>query len=212
MFWAIGVILVNAYVVYITVLKQQSVNKKDILSHHDFRKAIALAWIDPKKYYNKNSDRTKTKKSSDTAMRSTGKRKAVPLATQVNTRNSIASPTTKKRKATPFSDKTVADHGALRIRLDTTRDHLPLPPGTNSRCAMHRCLGFETEKSVLLCPGCNVKLCHQCYRTFHTTPKIVEIKEKLRAFYSTPGNQNAIFKTENDTARSTTSKTEIYAM
>jgi hypothetical protein len=50
-FWALGVNLVNAYVVYTTFLKEQGVSEKNILTHYNFRKAVALSWINPDEYY-----------------------------------------------------------------------------------------------------------------------------------------------------------------
>ena len=47
-FWAIGVLLVNTYVAYKTFMHQKG---KVPMSHYQFRKAIALAWIDPAMYW-----------------------------------------------------------------------------------------------------------------------------------------------------------------
>ena len=52
-FWALGVLLVNTYVAYNTYMV--SIGKQP-MSHYNFHKAIALAWIDPTTYW---SDRMK---------------------------------------------------------------------------------------------------------------------------------------------------------
>ena len=50
-------ILVNAYIVYVRVCKSEDVKEKNILSHHDFRMKVAMAWINPDIYYtNKKVD------------------------------------------------------------------------------------------------------------------------------------------------------------
>ena len=49
-FWAIGTLLTNAYVVYKKVLTGEGVDPKFLLSHYDFRKDVALYWINPEKY------------------------------------------------------------------------------------------------------------------------------------------------------------------
>ena len=52
-FWALGVLLVNTYVAYKTYMVFIG---KQPMSHYNFCKAIALAWIDPATYW---SDRMK---------------------------------------------------------------------------------------------------------------------------------------------------------
>ena len=47
-FWALGVLLVNTYVAYKTYMV--SIGKQP-MSHYNFHKAIALAWIDPTMYW-----------------------------------------------------------------------------------------------------------------------------------------------------------------
>ena len=39
--------ITNAYVIYLHVNLENGMKKKDLLSHHDFRKVVALAWINP---------------------------------------------------------------------------------------------------------------------------------------------------------------------
>jgi hypothetical protein len=47
MFWAFGTLLTNAYVVYyIKVNIAEGVDRKQLLSHYEFRKEIALNWLD----------------------------------------------------------------------------------------------------------------------------------------------------------------------
>ena len=47
-FWGVGVLLVNCYVSYKTFIKSK---KHKPISHCEFRKAIALALIDPEQYW-----------------------------------------------------------------------------------------------------------------------------------------------------------------
>lgn len=52
LFWGMGVLMVNAYVCYLRYhLMNTKKKKSDLLSHYEFRRQIALAWIDPEKYY-----------------------------------------------------------------------------------------------------------------------------------------------------------------
>ena len=43
MFWAIGVILVNAYIIYRIMNLEAGVIKSDLLSQHNFRKQVTMA-------------------------------------------------------------------------------------------------------------------------------------------------------------------------
>ena len=53
MFWYIGVMLTNAYIMYVNVNESNQSEKIDLISHHKFHKSISLAWINPKKYREK---------------------------------------------------------------------------------------------------------------------------------------------------------------
>ena len=50
MFWAIGIILVNAYIFYRRVDLEARVIKSNLLSQHNFRKQVVMAWISPNIY------------------------------------------------------------------------------------------------------------------------------------------------------------------
>ena len=70
LFWGLGVILTNAYIVYTTYNEEEGVSSKNLLSQFEFRKSIALHWINPE--YTKQRKRrqdeyevqTKTRKGS----------------------------------------------------------------------------------------------------------------------------------------------------
>ena len=54
MFWSIGVSLTNAYVMYCKVqIEHHGRNKKDLMTHLQFRESIAMYWINPKEYNKK---------------------------------------------------------------------------------------------------------------------------------------------------------------
>ena len=69
--WGLGVQLTNAYVMYKTLNLHEGRNKKYLISHHDFRKRIALCWINPEMY---NNDPCSGKKSSLLSTSSDSKR------------------------------------------------------------------------------------------------------------------------------------------
>ena len=55
----LGVQIKNAYVMYKTLNMHAGRNKKDLISHHDFRKRIALYWINPEECSNDTCSGTK---------------------------------------------------------------------------------------------------------------------------------------------------------
>ena len=67
-----------------------------------------------------------------------------------------------------------------KTRLNTGLDNicnLGKPP---ARCALHRWLGYETEKDLKYCSSCNVNLCVRCNRIFHTVPGIILMRDTLK--------------------------------
>ena len=59
-FWSIGVMLTNSYIIYVEVDMSNRVEKRDLISHHAFHRAIALAWINPTEYRGKCTTRIAT--------------------------------------------------------------------------------------------------------------------------------------------------------
>jgi hypothetical protein len=161
-YWGLGVMLVNAYVVYTTFLKEQGVHQKNILTHYNWRKAVALAWISPEEYYEPS-------------------KKTNALTPPAPSSNKKA----KLKRTEFFTDFSVAAAGKLTItRMNTYLQHLPVPPNSErSRCGMHRWLGIDTQKDVMTCKSCNVNLCLRCYEGFHTIVDLPGMKARLKAFY-----------------------------
>ena len=52
-----------------------------------------------------------------------------------------------------------------RLRLTNVGDHLPMK-GTSRRCAFCS-TGKKSKRSQIICSGCNVALCLECYIPFH---------------------------------------------
>ena len=50
MFSYIGVILTKAYIIYVNVHNNNGVEKRDLIFHHNFHKAIAYSWINNTEY------------------------------------------------------------------------------------------------------------------------------------------------------------------
>ena len=171
LFWAIGVMLTNAYIIYITINLKKGKNKKDLFSHHDFRKEIALAWINP------NERKNAIQKPADSIIT---RRKR--FSSEISTPSTITeeSLTLRNKKATRMTDEALKPNGSLSCRLQAAYDHLPERPHTNkARCALHRWAGVEYRASMLYCLTCNVNLCLNCYKNFHQNVNILQTKKSL---------------------------------
>ena len=162
--WGLGVLLANCYVCYVTYLLSQGVEKRNILSQYEFRKAIALAWIDPKSYWKSTSK----KRSADTLNETVG----------VNTRNKKI----KKSKATCITDDSFGPNGNMKDRMSRAVDHDLELCTKHSRCAIHR---WATDRKVSLhtnvffCPGCNICVCIECHKLLRHEKDILGMKKEL---------------------------------
>ena len=120
MFWSIGVMLTNAYIMYMKVnMEEYGVAKKYLMTHHDFRKTIALYWINSAEY----DQELKAEKPYDV------KRKSSSTSTVSSvTVDSSVSYSTKKIQTGLHH---VADASLcpstdnLRCRLDPIINHIP---------------------------------------------------------------------------------------
>ena len=61
LFWVIGIIIINAYVIYLHVNIENRI-KKDLLSHNNFSKSVALTWINPRGQDTESFDPVSTRK------------------------------------------------------------------------------------------------------------------------------------------------------
>ena len=85
-----------------------------------------------------------------------------------------------KSRACTVSDNSLLHSSSLsRTRLNTSLDHTGNIGKTPARCALHRWLGYETEKDVHYCSSCNVNLCVSCNQLFHTAPNIMSMRDSL---------------------------------
>ena len=169
----LGVILVNSYIVYLQVCRQEGVEKRNILSHHDFRKKVAMAWINP--------DLCWTEEHQGSVRTHWNKRKLHhPSIASFTDRTS---PPNKKLRAAKLSDEALGPKGFLSVRLDTTKQHFPECAKGNARCSLHKWVGIETQAQVSHCSTCNVNLCKQCFKLFHVCNDLVKEKQNLRRKY-----------------------------
>ena len=187
--------LTNAYVMKCKVDMECGVDKKDLMSQHDFRKDVAEAWINPAEYAKEkglemtitSNRRRKTTTDTDSSVSSV----TMSTCSSISSKHSsicskrLFSPRPEKR-ATAFTDDSLHPNGQLRIRLNVAADHYPIPPSSmRARCALHRWVDNESLKQVMKCTTCNVHLCIQCYKLYHTVPDLLSIKQHLKKKYDT---------------------------
>ncbi|MGL5935534.1 MAG: hypothetical protein ACRCZI_07915, partial [Cetobacterium sp.] len=184
--WGFGVLLVNAYVFYKKVMEEAGVPKKDWLTQFEFRRQIALAWVQ----FDECSVKERKKKNLPTSVSVLTKRKEPP---QVQTsgrpkrRKSLGdysvattTPTTlsgittdtesKKKRSTPFTDSTLLSaNGPFQRRLEPLLGHFCVAVEGRPKCALHRwASGLEQTSNVFNCSYCGISLCVDCFVLFHT--------------------------------------------
>ena len=69
-----------------------------------------------------------------------------------------------KLRTEKLADNALHTDEALFMRLDTTKCHLADKAKVNSRCSLHRWLGFDTQRGITYCETCNVNLCKKCFK------------------------------------------------
>jgi hypothetical protein len=195
--WGFGVLMVNAYVYYKKVMEENGVPKKEWLTHYEFRRHIALAWVQSDEPSIKIRRRANLPVQEPVA----GKRKAAPVATVTVRKSkrkvlgdfasvqsppstiamsSITTNSTATKKSAPIKDSTLAAiTGPFSRRLDPLVGHFCMEVDHRPKCALHRwASGLEQTAIVFSCSFCCVTLCVECFRIFHTINSDDLIKNK----------------------------------
>jgi hypothetical protein len=144
--------LVNAYVVYCKVMEANSIPKKDWLSHYDFRKVVALDWI------NEKADNVARKRIFLTMVEEGDPEDDTPTKksngkTSANKNNKTGEGSANRRSSTQLNEKeeepevlrrsirvtdgSLAPDGALSKRLRRDLFHWPKQAKPNQRCTLH---------------------------------------------------------------------------
>jgi hypothetical protein len=211
--WGFGVLLVNAYIFYQRVMEESGVDKKDRLSHYEFRRRIALAWVQK----DEPSIKQRRKANLPTPASIAGKRKATPPTSARATRRKTIDHSTpesiiavdaqakeasiKKGKSSAVTDQSLTSTtGPFAKRLDSdanVRHWMAVVPN-RPKCALHRwACGNEMSHrlNVFSCTFCMVNLCVDCFCIFHSEPgdqmvankkQFAEHFDKKRAANKTP--------------------------
>ena len=135
--WSLGLQLVNAYKIYVNLNLDAGKKMKDLVSHHDFRKSIALTWINLLIDTNPSQEIVISRKSQRDQ-----EDVSVSSSVTMSTIQSIMRPTRGiKFRTTAVNDASIASTSNLsRLRLDKTLDHMQ---DIRKECSLHRWVGFE---------------------------------------------------------------------
>ena len=153
---------------------------KDLFSHYYFRRAIALAWIDPKNYWSEKVGAEEISISSN----NTRKRKSIPSsAEQRQTRKSFAEQLEIHNKSNVVTDASLHPlNGFLSCRLVINMGHWPHHKVGHKRakCALHHWAAqLEQRRHVFRCNTCKVHLCIECFEPFHTVTDLTIKKKEI---------------------------------
>jgi hypothetical protein len=187
---------VNAYIVYCRVMEQNDVPRKERMSQYEFRKSVALAWINPGQYDIRRKEGKGHKRKQAAAVlefktpsaakkartelsaRSSRVRKQAAQKDETEIEEEVAKVAS---RAPRVSDASLQPQGSLQIRLRRNLHHWPcLASKPDQKCALHRwASGIEYKCQVMMCEDCNVHLCVACFKAFHTVQDIVAQKSSL---------------------------------
>ncbi len=182
--WGFQLLLTNSYISYV---KYHKMHGRDApLSHYDFIKQVALAWIEPGIYWpGWNTTRRKTRRSQsadDSACTSVSSESIV--GRRIRTRSVKSEPQRKRRRMTDNALNPL--RGCMKDRLNKSLVHNPInisKEGKRGKCQLHRWArgndGKEVRQNILKCSVCEVHLCCDCWAIFHNTHDITSEKANI---------------------------------
>ena len=197
LFWSIGVLLTNAYKVYLQVCDEENVTPQ-YKQQYDFRKAIAEYWIDPELIEKETFQGAMLNRFESPSASMMSSSMMSPI-TNPDFDSVTASTKNYSLKSVKVSDSSLnAKNGALRCRLDRTLDHLPTNTSNDlsRECALHGWAvgpkggSGSRKKTYMRCATCNVHLCTDCYADFHRIPELLSLKTQYSNKYSQEKKRN----------------------
>ena len=157
-------------------------------SHYTYREEIFKAWMDSDMYW---AVRYSRKSKSDMKLISQSpdlKRTRVssgPISSLSRMTRSSYTPLSfqdGQKQSCKTLNQNKLDKGSFdqRLTFSVNCTHLPAPPcSKHSECQLHWLANKQTQKQVMTCNDCNVTLCINCYKPFHTAHDINIIKADI---------------------------------
>jgi HSP90 family molecular chaperone len=176
-------------------MEAHGVTKKDLFSHYDFRKSVAMDWINKKQQTGKrnlilmmngeldnksvedeqSSNKKRHKSGSD--VESAEKRSSTRLKEKEKEVEVTA-------RLVRVLDASLLPDGALKNWLRRDLFHWPKQAKPNQQCTIHQwASNVELKDKVMRCTDCNVHLCVNCYQLFHMVPNIVDKKKQMEKVF-----------------------------
>ena len=177
-FWIFEGSLTNCFVLY---RKYYELHERKYLSHYEFIKSIALAWLKPSAYWSgtttSKTGRSRSPQPSQGSSSVADSSSYCTVAESVISRRKIHV----NKKNSTLTNKALDPYaGSLRCRLDHNLNHLPVnndKPETN--CQLHWWASKQKIRAQLMkCSTCNVTLCIKCYKIFHEVAQLKATKVK----------------------------------
>ena len=144
--------------------------KKKLLTHYEFRKAIALAWLTGKSCSEQQGEGTKQKRDSTVSM----------ITCSVSS--------TSCAKVARVNDAALdPSNGSLKGRLNDNYVHYPEPSTAKQPCCslchvVNPNRNIRAYTSVCRSDICKVHLCVQCFKPFHTIASVKHLKSQVLSF------------------------------
>ena len=130
LFWELGIMVFNAYVIYMIVNISEGIPRKDLLSHHNIRKAIAMNWINHDRDYRQDQNSTtSSKQKCKTASSVSDLLESALESDSAKMNRQFKVKVLKKQRANEITDKNI--NNIPSKRLDPTLDHFPIPTKEN---------------------------------------------------------------------------------
>ena len=150
------------------------------IEHYRFRESIAQAWMDSDNYW---KDRyPKRRRLASVGLPGKGKDQLTTGSISSLSRQTRSTTTSTPRKSCRQLNQTALDNGRFASRLLHSGDctHLPTPVHSKySECQLHKWANKRTRKQVMSCSDCDITLCVQCYKPFHTVLNLNCIKADI---------------------------------
>ena len=204
--------MTNAYVSY---CKYHHIHdRKPPLTHYEFNRALALAWLCPQQYWRQqqqpiyanipssltfttnerlpqtSATTVSTLTSGGDSGRRTRASRTLPTATET-----ITATTTSRVITCRVEDRAFEEGAPLNVRrLSMAYDHLPLPRVKgNVCCALHNWVADDKtrryKQNLMYCLTCRVHLCIKCYKRFHKEPNLLSNKQSIKEEYKVDNNK-----------------------
>jgi len=161
------------------ICDDEEVPKESRYTHYEFLKEVGLYWMNPPQM------------EAEEVVVDYGKGIFSPSASTVSTLTASSSKKAPSSRGKYVTDKSLSPDGKFNKRLYDSKLHFgedcvnyicekqDEPP----TCRLHNWFGGKSKYKIMHCPVCDINLCVNCYKLFHTEANLVDMKAKLKKQY-----------------------------